>query len=356
MTNELRKGIIAALTNQPSTNFSAQEVNEAAINALAKEIGLSENSTYKEIERAEASAFAIVEELVDEVLPAKIQGIMGQFAEVKTFARDAEVIFDIEKIGKKRAKLTISKGARGGIYRAAKLDNKYFSLPVDVYTVGIYVTLEELLLGTITLGELFNNIVEGFQEVVYKEVYNALISATPAAGAPYEKIVGTATSGSGNHNYDSNRNILTTKETMGAAIDIVMQYVKQYGVPTIFGFYKELQNLYNPIANTTYAAGYPNNQDSMDIRNVGFVQVYKGVNVVELPNYLEDKTNDKWAYASNYVFVIPSGAKPVKVAMKGDLYIKRNEQATGSEKWEAHKMLGVGVAMANNYAVIKITN
>ena len=48
--------------------------------------------------------------------------------------------------------------------------------------------------------------------------------------------------------------------------------------------------------------------------------------------------------------------KPVKVALKGDLTLVRNPQATGSEKWEAHKIVGVGLAMANNYAVLKVTD
>jgi hypothetical protein len=75
--------------------------------------------------------------------------------------------------------------------------------------------------------------------------------------------------------------------------------------------------------------------------------------VVELPNYLGADGN--WIYKDNYVFVIPSDAKPVKVALRGDLYIQRNTAAVGSEKWEAHKMMGVGVAMANNFAVINTT-
>lgn len=38
------------------------------------------------------------------------------------------------------------------------------------------------------------------------------------------------------------------------------------------------------------------------------------------------------------------------------MYIKKNEQAVGSEKWEAHKLIGVGLAMANNFAVITVTD
>lgn len=336
MNRELLNGIIAALEGTASTNFSASDVNEAAMSAILKAADVSENPTARELRAKESAIFALIEEAVDEILPKKLENVLGGFAEVKTFARDAEVVFNIEKIGKNRAKLTITKGARGGIYRAARLDSKYFSPVTSVYTAAVYVTLEELILGTMSLAELYANILEGFQEIVYKETFNALAQGKSVAG--YDRIAADTAVTS------------TTLNALPTALDEVLPFVKQYGVPTIFGSYKYLAGLYNPAVTT-----HPNSQDSMDIRNYGFVQVYKGVKVVELPNYLVDNGNDEWFYDDNFVFVIPSGAKPVKVALKGDLTIVRNTQAVGSEKWEAHKIMGVGLAMANNYAVIEIT-
>lgn len=336
MNKELINGIIAALQNKPSANFSAEEVNEAAVKAIMAECGLTEDSTSREFRNVENKAFALIEEAVDEILPKKLEQVLGEFAEVRQFARDAEVVFNIEKIGKNRAKLTISKGARGGIYRAAKLDNKWFSPVTGVETVAVYVTLEEIILGTMSLSELYTNILEGFEERIYKEVFNALASGSSAAGQGYDAM-------------KSN----TTKASLGAAIDAVMPKVKAYGIPTIFGSYAALSNIYNPLA---AASGYPNVEDSADIRKYGFVQVYKGVRCVELPNYLVDNTNSTWFYDQKFVFVVPSGMKPVKVALKGDMTLIRNTQATGSEKWEAHKIMGVGLAMANNYAVITVTD
>jgi hypothetical protein len=335
MNRELLNGIIAALEGQASANFAASDVNEAAISAILKEAGLSENPTARELRNNEAAIFSLIEEAVDEILPKKLENLLGAYAEVRTFARDAEVVFNIEKIGKNRAKLTISKGARGGIYRAARLDSKYFSPETSIQTVAVYVTLEELILGTMSLAELYANIVEGFQEVIYKETFNALAAGAPAAG--YGRI-------------EKDGSTSTTKEDLRFAIDKVMPYVKQYGVPTIFGSYEAVNGLYNPLA----SEGHINSQDSMDIRNYGFVQMYKGVRVVELPNYLVDNSNNDWFYDPTYVFVIPSGVKPVKIALKGELQIQRNAHAVGSEKWEAHKLIGVGLAMANNYAVIQI--
>lgn len=336
MNKELKQVLVAALNGvAASANFSAEETDKAAVNALLKEIGIDENSTGREIRAKEDLAFALIEEAVDEILPKKLEGVLQEFAEVRQFARDAEVLFNIEKIGKNRAKLTISKGARGGIYRAAKLDRKYFSVDTTIQTVAVSVTLEEIILGTLSLAELYSNILEGFEEIVYKEVFNALASAKPVAG--YDRI-----------GHDSPT---TVKASLGSAIDKVMPYVKQYGIPTIFGSYQALANLSNPASEW-----HPEINDSAEKRQYGFVQLYKGAKVVELPNYLVDNKNDKWFYDPKFVFVLPSGVKPVKVALKGDLTLIRNNTAVGSEKWEAHKLIGVGVAMANNFAVIEVTD
>lgn len=331
--------LIAAFENKPyvegELNFSAEDVNTAAINAIKKELNLADNASIRDIRAVENEAFALIEEAADAILHKKLEAVLGQFAEVKTFPRDAEVVFNIEKVGKNRAKLTISKGARGGIYRAARLDNKYFGLSTGVQTVAVYCTLEELLLGSVSLGELFANIQEGFEEIIYKEVFEALATGTPVAGYPRIKS-------------DESSIVSTTKDGLGASLDKVLPYVKQYGIPTIFGSAAALDLLAN-----TGDAYHPELEDSRDRRQIGIIRIYKGVRVVELPNYL---VNNTWAYDPRYVFVMPSDVKPVKVALKGEMYIQKNVQAVGSEKWEAHKLVGVGVAMANSFAVITVTD
>jgi len=340
MNKELFLNLQNALLGLPVANFSAEDVNTSAIKGIMEAVGLTENSSPREFRAVESQVFSLIEEAVDEILPKKLENVLSGYAEVKTFARDAEVVFDIEKIGKNRAKLTISKGARGGIYRAARLDSKYFSPVTHVETVAVFVTLEELISGKMSLAELFSNILEGFEEIVYKETFNALAFGKAVAG--YGRIG------------EEEGALTTVKADLAKAIDKVMPYVRQYGIATIFGSYSALSNIYNPLA--APVAGYPNHQDSLDVREHGFVQVYKGVRCVELPNYLVDNSNKEWFYDPSYVFVLPSGAKPVKVALKGEMVLVKNTQATGSEKWEAHKIIGVGLAMANNYAVIKVTD
>jgi len=346
---DLKNILINALQGRATTEFSADDVNTAAVKAIMAECGLDENSNARDYRAVEEKAFALIEESIDEILPKKLQNVLGGFAEVRTFPRDAEVVFNIEKIGKNRAKLTISKGARAGIYRAARLANKYFSLPTSVWTVAVYVTLEEIILGTMSLAELYANVLEGFEEEIYKEVFKALVSGASKLDGRYNAIKPEA----------------TPIESLTDAIDEVMPLVKQYGIPTIFGSYSTLQHIYNPTADqfagSLVGGNYPNSQDSMDVREKGFVQVYKGARCVELPNYLIDIPVDgkaEWFIKDldKYVFVLPSDIRPVKIAMKGELYLQKNGHAVGSEKWEAHKIMGVGLAMANNYAVIEIAD
>lgn len=333
MTKEQLLVIKNGLKPQVSSNFSTADANTAAIKALCEAAGISSEASLKEVRRNPA-AFAIIEEAIDEMLPMDLQNVFGQFAEVKTFARDAEVVYKTENVGKRRARLSVTKGARGGIYKAARLDNKHFQMETSVYTVAVYVTLEDIILGTYTLSELYSNVLDGFEQIVYKDTITALQSAKNVAPSANSFTV------------DSGSN------TLEAALDNAIQIVRAYGDPIIIGFRKAIAS----IGNVTTVAGAAKRPtaDADDIRNNGFVQLYKGVPVVEIPNYLADETNSDFIIGdTEYMFVLPANAKPVKIAFKGELELVENKQATGSEKWEAHKMMGVGVALANNICTIK---
>ena len=332
---ELVKHIAEARQGRPTTNFSASDVNAAAVAERFKALGIPENATGREIRAHRDEAFALIEEAVDEILPQSLQDIFGRFAEVRTFPRDAEVVFNIDKVGRNRAPLVISRGSRGGIYRTARLANKDFGVQTRVYTAASYVELEDILLGRVSLGERYNDILEGFQEELRREVFNALAAGAPLSG--YDRINGGEAS-----------NVTTTLSALGTAIDKVVPYVKAYGVPTIFGSYAAISAISNPVSNTAL--------DSADIREKGFVQRYKGRQVVELPNYLTSLSNDEWFYDPSYVFVIPGDIKPVKIALRGEAYRQDNKSAVGTEKWELNKRMGVGIARANNFAVIKVSD
>jgi hypothetical protein len=278
---------------------------------------------------------ALIEEVIDEILPQKLIDRVGDFADVKQFARDAEVVYHVKGVGKRRAYLTIKKGARGGLYQAARLDDYQLTLPTWTETVGVFVTLEEILLGKYTMTELMNNILDGFVERLYVQVIGALRAAegnVPAA------------------------NKASASGFVAAEMDKVIRTVSAYGTPMIMGFHTAVDKILTVAGTISNLQPNISTQDLDEIRGRGYVSIYKGVPVVKLPNYIvNEKTNAEFLINENMIFVLPANEKPVKVALKGDLHLQEVEHPTGSVEWNAHKMLGVGVLLNNNIGIYKDT-
>lgn len=324
--NELKAAMRGAIAPDFS-KFSQADADNAVITGILETYGLADASA-REIRARQPEVFALVEEVVEEMLPKAIEDIVGGYVETKTFARDAECIFETKKVGKARARMSIVEGARGGVYRARRLDNKSFQVDVKVETVGAFVTLEEILLGKVSLAELMANIAQGFVERVYIKTVQALRTAKTLA---------------------PEANIKSGNGFEGNVIDNLVRIASAYGTPVIMGFRSVITKINN-------GAGWDNvpnidAKDANDIRNRGFVTMYKGVPVVELPNYLVDETNSEFVFKEGDLFILPTESRPVKVAMKGDLHIEETQHPSGSMEQSAHRLMGVGLYLANNICV-----
>lgn len=309
------------------TKFSQQDADRVAIEGILESFGLKDASA-REIRAKQPEVFALIEEVIEEMLPKAVEDIVGGFVEVKNFARDAEVVFEIKGLGKARARRGIVEGARGGIYKARRLDEKMFQVPVKVETVGVFVSLEDILLGRYSLAELMANIRDGFVERIYIKAVEALRTAKTLAPAA---------------------NIQTGNGIDNAALDKLIAIAGQYGRPIIMGFRGVVAKINNG-ANWTNVPSIAA-ADADEIRNRGIVTIYHGIPVVELPNYLVDENNAEWIFKEGDLFILPGDAKPVKVAFKGDLVIREAEHPTGSAEQNAHRMMGVGLMLANNVCV-----
>jgi len=331
--NELKALVKSNFSTNPETNFS--DVSSATRNALIEFYGLKD-LTAREIKKDKLNIMALIEEVIDELMPAMLQSRISEFAEVKQYARDAAVIFHIKGVGKRRAFLTIKKGQRGGMYQAARLDDKQMSLPVWTETVAVMVTLEEILLGKYSLQELMANILDGFVERMYVLVIEALQAA--------QSVVPAA-------------NKAAAAGFVKADMDKVLRTISAYGTPTIIGFHSVISKINN--VELAIGTASPNTpvSDLDEIKDKGYIGRYKGVNVVKLPNYIiNEVTNADWLLDESFLFILPSGTKPVKVALKGDLHIQEVKHPTGSEEWDAHKMLGVGILLYNNIGIYEDTD
>ncbi len=327
------KNLVKGAIYPDVSKFSADDANQAFINAVLETYGL-QNATPRQIRAKQPEIFALIEEAIEELMPQALTDVVGGFAEVQTFARDAECLFKVKGLGKVRARRSIVPGARDGIYKARRLDNKSFQVDVGVETVGVFVTLEEILLGTASLADLMANIQQGFQERIYIRTMQALRTAKTLAPA--------ANIASGN-GFDD------------VAVDKLIRIAGAYGTPIIMGFRSAVAKVTNA---TGWAETYPNIPAAeLDERRAkGIVTIYKGVPVVELPNYLMDETNKEWVFNEGDLFILPSDAKPVKIALKGDLHIEETKHPSGSMEQDAHRLIGVGLFLANDVCVYTDTS
>ena len=329
-----------ALRGQALAEFSASDVNAQAIDEIYKAAGISKDTSMQRVLAHQKEVFAIISEVIDEMLPKNVENIMGRFAEVKSFARDAEVNFLIKNVGLRRARLSIKKGARGGVYRAARLDNKSMGMDTEVYTVGLYVTLEDILLGKVSLAELYQNILLGFEDKIYQEIVAALRTAS--------------TAGKASHAFTNDG---TTAQLL-PDLDDAIRVAKAYGDNVVVvGFRSYLAKITNAVdfipSGTVH--NNPNSPlaDIDEIRGNGIVTLYKGTPILELPNFIyEDGATAVWTFKENQIFVLSGDAKPVKVAMKGEMYVAEHTEPTGSIAWNAHKIMGVGLLLVDDVCVI----
>ena len=316
---------LLAVAARPSANINFSDAQSAAKNALNEYFGI-EDYNIREIKRNQGAIFAIIEEVLEEVIPAELESRVGQFAEIKSFGRDESVKFNIRTKGGNRVLRSIVKGARGGIYRAHRLDSAEMMVSTQVWTVGYQITLEELLSGRRTISELVDLIAKGFVELIYREVIEALRAT--------KTLVPNANYGSGN---DINE----------AELRKIIRTVSAYGSPVIIAFQSEAEKLLNVagavgVINPNIAAA-----DLDEIRNNGRVSIYKGTPIIVLPNYFMDESNEDWMFEESDLFILPVDEKPVKVAMHGDMYTAEVAQPHGGMEFHAHMMMGIGVIFYN---------
>lgn len=116
--------------------------------------------------------------------------------------------------------------------------------------------------------------------------------------------------------------------------------------PTIYGTKKSL-GFVRPDAQ------YIGVEDKSDVRNIGYVQMWNGVKVVEIPQTLDQE--DKFALADDMLLVVPDGTKMIKMGFEGDAYIHEVTDSHGRMDQQLEHMVTrkvqLGVVKGSYYGV-----
>ena len=309
----------------PSTNFSYNNEN-LSYNAMNETLRSDLNAlvgTEELYEQNKRLVFSLMEQTMDDIVPNRLINAYGQFAEIQTFAQGDRPVFK-RRTGKTRAKQFITRVGLAGVYETFKLGSESFEVGTSAIGGAAQIGFEEFLDGRVNFAELTQIIMDGMDELIYREIAQALMGAIDQLPA-------------------ANRVSAAGFDETG--LDRLVTTASAYGTPTIYCT-REFAVKIVP------AEGWISDEIRNERWNTGYLANYKGVRVVILPQTLEDETNSRKVIDPGYAWVMPTGSneKPVKIAFEGSAHMREVENDDWSREMQVYQKVGVGVMFTNNMA------
>ena len=275
-------------------------------------------------EQNKRTLFSLIAQTLDEVVPMRLINSYGQFAEIQQFAQGTKPVFT-RRTGRTRAKQFITRVGLAGRYEVFQLGSESFEIQTSALGGAARIGFEEFLDGRVNFAELTQIVMEGMDELIYREIAAALQSGLEQLPA-HNKIVADT--------YDE------------TGMDYLVNTASAYGSPVIYCT-REFAVKMLPTEDWNRFSDAMKDQ----IWNTGYLANFKGVRVVILPQSFEDETNSRKIINPAYAWVIPAGenSRPVKVAFEGTTHVR---EVTDNDDWsrdmQVYRKVGVGVMMTNN--------
>lgn len=310
-------------------SYSYEDMNEALrveFSALAP--------TYRDYKINQNTIFALIEQTIDEILPARVMEQYGMFAEVKTFAQGDKPIFTtkVNRATRDRAKQFIGRVGLAGLYEVFRLEGgKSYEVPTNAHGGAAQIGFEEFLDGNVNFADVLDFVMTGLDDCLYGEIAKQLIGATSSIGA-YNKYTGTS------FNESAMDKLLSVADAYGSKATIYCTF--EFAATMIPS---DVRWASDSIKNTLW--------------NNGWLGNYKGHNVVVLRQSFEDETNSVKVIDPSYCWIIPGSAdKPVKIALEGGTIVDEYVNYDRSREIQVYKKLGVRAIFSNDICMYQNTS
>jgi hypothetical protein len=316
-------------------NFSAVEVKETLREELKKFVG-----DYFSFQRNKLDLFELISITIDDILPARVEATMGQFAEIRNLGQGVKATFR-KKLGRMRAKQFVGRVSPAGIYETFRLDTETFDIAVHAIGGGIRMDWERYLDGTEDWSELLQIVLDGLEVAVYQEIALELAGSYNWSGRPANTKYAT-----GSFDQTEMRELLNTVRAygQGATIFATPEFVATMGDAVKYGVTGATQNV-SP-------------KDIDDLRSTGFIGMFYGAPIVQIPNTFTDESNTALQINPEFAYILPTGGeKVVKVAFEGQTIVNEHPQAIGDMSMEmmVYKKFGTAILYTNNWGIYQNT-
>lgn len=334
--SELKQLAIYAAKRTAPTNFSVENVDAALLDGV-KEMCGSVNQFMKN----RHDIYEIIIAAADEVVPNKVIDAIGIFAEVQTVGQGQKAVFKRGVIGKNRAKKFLTQVGLSGVYETFRLDTDTFELGGKAVGGAVTMDFERWLDGAENLADLMEVITEGLTDAIFGEVQKALIAAAEDPTRPDANKVITS-----NFDGDAMFKLMTTVKAYGGSVVIFAppEFIGEMGADAIVPVGTNYQGVYHP-------------QDIDAIHNTGYVNIFRGAPIVEIPQSFVDESNTTTWINPQYAYVLPAGKeKVVKVVLEGATQMYDFTNRDQSIEINVYKKMGAAILTHHNWGVYQNTS
>lgn len=324
----------AAKGTAPET-FSVENVNEAFVDGLKEYAG-----SYNQFMKNRYDIYDIIIEAIDQILPKNVIDALGAFAEVKVVAQGEKAMFK-RPVGRARAKKFLTQVGLSGVYETFRLDSETFEIGAHAVGGGATIDFERMLDGAESLAEVVGIVTEGLENAVFVEVQkalNAAVSVMPETNVE-----------SGSWDADEMVRLLTVIRAYGAPVIYAPpEFVAAMGPDAIVA---PMMNSTVPVAQGIYSP-----KDIEAIHDYGFINIFRGAPVVQLPQSFIDENNIETYVNPRLAYIFPAGQeKVVKVVLEGATQIRDHENKDNSMEVFAWKKMGCAILTHHNWAIYENT-
>lgn len=300
-------------------SYTLDQVNEALATEFRKLAG-----SYSDYRENKNLIFRLIEQTIDEVLPARVEAQYAQFAEIRNVAQGDKAVFRtrITESARKRAKTFVTRVGLAGRYEVFMLDGKSMTVETSAIGGAARIGFEEMLDGRIQFSELTSLVMEGMDEFIYREIAKALAAVVASLPAVQRAEVA---------GFDE------------ATMDELLTIADSYGKASIYCTFEFAAKM---LPQTNWVS------DDMKSRlwAEGWLGNYKGHNVIILPQSMVDETNTEKVIdpAQAYIFPVGQDNKPVKIVFEGQTAVRTVEDNDDwSTDFQAYKKFGVATFFTN---------
>lgn len=331
---EIKELALYAAKGTAPANYQVENVNEALRDAF-KDLAGSVNQFMKN----RYDIYEIMIETADEIVPNKVIDAVGRFAEVQVVGQGQKALFK-RSLGRNRAKKFLTQVGLSGVYETFRLDKTTFEVPAMAIGGAVTIDFERFLDGAEDMAELMDIITEGLTDSVFIEVQKALKAAINATGRP-----------------DANK---VSKNTFDAEAMIkLVNVVKAYGSNAVIFAPPEFVAAMGPDAiapgGTNYQGIY-HPQDIDAIHNTGYINLFRGTPIVQIPQSFIDETNTKTWIDPQLAYVLPTdGEKVVKVVLEGQTQVHDFTNRDNSMEIHVYKKMGAAILTHHNWGIYQNT-